>query len=192
MPVIKVNGMAYAGSPVADSLPFDDTNAQLGVDNTQAAIEAVNEKIETESLDIHADLDLLFGRDNTVTYDDIPSMVLGVHNSLSNYQSVCKNYSYSTNSALVIGNRYSSGRGRYLVLPRTNVVAYLYQVKDDGAYNVRTIATAEDLASYALKSDLQSLQNASVQSTTINNIQVVSSLPSDAASHTDTLYIITE
>ena len=282
MPAIKINGKTYAGSPVADSLPFDDTNIQLGVDNTQDAIEGVYEKINSESTDIHADLDLLFGRDNTVTYDDIPSMVLGVHNSLSNYQSVCKNYLYSTNSALVIGNRYSSGRGRYLVLPRTNVVIYVYQVKDDSAYNERTIATVEDLASYALNSDLVALNNATksaqygscdnvdlntlngtgiyfcssngkaltsnnfpvarkgylvvysategaihqiyysnksymymrtywdsswgawytipttgdlanyTQSTTVKNIQVVSSLPSDAASHTDTLYIITE
>ena len=92
--------------------------------------------------------DQLVGYDYSTVYDDISSMVVGVHNSLSNYQSVCKNFAYSSNSALVIGNRFNDGRGRYLVMPRTSVESYIYQVKGDGVYNTRTIATTHDLANH--------------------------------------------
>lgn len=104
-----------------------------------------------------SDTETLSGR-YTETYADIPTAVLAVHNSLGNYQSVCKNVSYSTNSALIIGNRFSEERGRYLVLPRTNVVVYVYQIKDGNAYNVSTLATLADLANYALASDVPKIQ----------------------------------
>lgn len=105
-----------------------------------------NGKNVEEVLDgLEANSEHLCGYDASTIYDDIPSMVLAIHSSLENYESVCKNFRYSTNSALVIGNRFSATRGRYLVMPRTNVVVYIYQIKDGGTYNERTIATTEDL-----------------------------------------------
>lgn len=104
----------------------------------------------------------------TKTYADIPSMVLGVHASLSDQQSVCKNFKYSTNSALVIGNRFSADRGRYLVLPRTNITVYAYQVKDGNAYNTATLATTEELT--ALSEATKTAQYGTCDSKDLNTL----------------------
>lgn len=95
------------------------------------------------------DIATLSGYDDTVTYADIPSMVLAVHALLKDQQSVCKNFRYSTNSsALVIGNRFNSVRGRYFALSRTNNEIYVYQIKDGTEYNMKRLASLEDLVDY--------------------------------------------
>jgi len=132
---------------------------KLLIDTLQSSVDSLT--------DSYQDLSTLKGRDeNTYTLEegDFGPMIVAIHQSLKNYQSVCRNFAYlnsdntNSNSVLVIGNRYTAERGRYLVLPRTNVNMYSYQIKDGLAHNVRTFATTQDLESYALKSDLTALQ----------------------------------
>lgn len=82
---------------------------------------------------------------DTTAYDDMSSMVLGVHSSLGNHNTVCKNFKYGTNTALVIGNRYAAERGRYLVMVRTNNLVYTYQIKDDSVIVNNILATTDDI-----------------------------------------------
>lgn len=104
--------------------PSNMNQMDNGIKAACDGVDALN--IEMDAVD--ANLGLLQGRDITTTYDDFDSLVIGVHNSLGNHASVCKSYPYSSSTALLIGQRYSSNRGRYLVMPRTSNEIYVYNM----------------------------------------------------------------
>lgn len=83
---------------------------------------------EWDTLALNSDLSNLTGTETT-TYEDYASLVIGVHGSLIDGESVHKNYEISNgDSVLVIGGKYSYSRGRYVVLPRSSNGSYIYQM----------------------------------------------------------------
>lgn len=144
-----VDGIIHAGDIV--TLVFNGSQYDIIAidrDNDTVYNEATTTKEGLMSAADKVTLDSLHGVDSSVKYDDMDALVIGVHGLLADKESVCKNYPYESNSALLIGNRYTSTRGRYLVLPRTANSIYSCLYKDGVLTREQLTTSTVDLSDY--------------------------------------------
>lgn len=126
---------------INDSIAFDvETNISNIAENT-ASITEINNAVTTNTNNITTNTNAITKLNDSMVHtkqistgldtSDITTIIDYVHNFLKDGQSISANVAYSTNSSFIVGKRISSTRGRYLMMPRTSIVAYNVIKKDD-------------------------------------------------------------